>query len=210
MAKKFIEYNIDGQPVPSVTTILKLLNNPGLTEWIIRVGSKRANQYRDSAANMGSLVHSCIEAVIGGQTPHYPQSEPKLEIIIDNFKQWSSRKVKRWIAMEKAGYNRTLKYAGTIDSIVESQTGKITLLDVKTSKRIRPEYYLQTTGYANFEWFEDCEIQPADIEQIWIVHLDPETLLWEEVCVPYPSIDLTNTWNSIVGAYPWWQKNMNS
>ncbi len=61
----------DGQRVPSVTTILGILNKPALLDWAWRCGCDGINYkaIRDNAADIGTLAHYMIMTYLRGEKP---------------------------------------------------------------------------------------------------------------------------------------------
>jgi len=204
VSKKHSAYLLaNGKPAPSVTTILSLLNKPALNDWRAALGKKRTEEITRLAADFGSAVHAGIEAVCSeGQVPHY--THPRLKAAIDNFQLWADKNVRRWIVFEKAVYHDDLGYAGTIDAIAELHSGKIVLVDFKTSKKIRWEYYLQTVAYARAQRIEDDCFDMSLLEGIIIVHLVHDTMTWEAVHVNN-SDDTWSLFCYLCALYPHWK-----
>lgn len=180
MAKKNNIYLIESKKVPSVTTILDVLSKPGLEIWYGKLGLSEANKQKNAAADFGSSVHSAIEAVYGDQTPHY--EDTKLATVVANFKTWCDKNIQEWITFEKAVFNDELKYAGTVDAYaILKGSKKLVLVDFKTSKKVRDEYYLQVAAYLNCNRIEDNAVDLSKVEGAIIVHLDHASLTWEAV-----------------------------
>jgi len=181
--------------VLSVTTAMKSLSKPFLVGWAAKMSAECAVEdheiigmwlkkgdiqsalkhikearYRDSGAkgDRGTIVHSAIEAYIGGKPvdPEAVQAQldekgvPKsmhkstfkmidgvMEFLFDHEPEifWSEATV----------YNREHGYAGTADIIGRFKIGKSRLpaiLDVKTSKDIYNETAMQLAAYARGEF----------------------------------------------------------
>ena len=64
-------YDIYGDKLPSVTTILQATQSPEkkriLSEWKQKVGEKKADEIRDTAAARGTVMHRIIEGYITGE-----------------------------------------------------------------------------------------------------------------------------------------------
>lgn len=180
MAKKYLKYLIDGKEVPSVTTILNELAKPGLEKWYGRLGLAEAERQKNEAAEFGSKVHAAIEAICHGQEPVL--FDEKFKTAINNFKKWAEANIEEWVLFEKAVYHDELLYAGTVDAFARLKgSNRLVLVDLKTSKKIRDEYYLQVIAYARATRIEDDLIDLSDVQGAIIVHLDPSTLTWEAV-----------------------------
>lgn len=155
--------------VPSVTTILKTLNKPNLTAWIVeqavlacvttprhpgeavdafikRVMSdeKIQDQERDAAAQRGRAVHEAIANAL-----MYQPYDKNLEIYVaPAVKEVRNLGRVIWVERNLAGEG----YAGRGDALTENDRN-ITLIDIKTGKTIPKkepwlEHRLQTSAYA--------------------------------------------------------------
>lgn len=183
--KKNNKYLINGKAVPSVTTVLNIINKPELIEWYGRLGLAAANKKKEEAAEFGSIVHTALESVCNGQTPSF--KDERVKTVVENFLAWEKRNIKRWITFEKAIFNDEHLYAGTIDAIAELKSGAIVLVDFKTSKRVWAEYYLQVAAYTNATRIEDNVFDLSKLEGAIILHLDHDSLTWEGL-----NVHLTN------------------
>lgn len=61
----------DGKRVPSVTTILGILNKPALLDWAWRMGCEGQDYkaVRDNAGDIGTLAHYLILCHLKGEKP---------------------------------------------------------------------------------------------------------------------------------------------
>jgi hypothetical protein len=204
MAKKHLKYTIEGKVVPSVTTILNELAKPGLEKWYGRIGLVEAEKQKTEASEFGSKVHSAIEAIYHGQDPY--MFDDRFKKVIENFKKWSEHNISEWLAFEKAIYHDELMYAGTIDAVARLKgANKLVLVDFKTSKKVREEYYLQVAAYVNATRMEDNAVNLKDLDGAIIVHLDHDTLLWEAVNVPLTE-ELFRVFKACLEIYQWRNK----
>ena len=64
-------FNSKNEPVPSVTTVLKILYKDGLLEWSNIIGRRGISytKFLEDRATFGSLVHELIESDIVGKDP---------------------------------------------------------------------------------------------------------------------------------------------
>ena len=51
----------EGNPYPSVTTVLKILSEEGIAKWRARVGEEEANRVSRIASTRGTQVHNILE-----------------------------------------------------------------------------------------------------------------------------------------------------
>ena len=173
------------RPVPGVTGILGVLARPALVNWAasqaaeyvaenlrpgvpldeveireLADGARMAHRRAQKrAATVGSVVHQWIEryvrARIAGRrlrpaVPENPQARRGVEAFLD----WVEGHRVRFYESERRLYSRRYGYAGTAD-LVAVVDDRLTLIDVKTSKGIYPEYELQLAAYwqaINEEW----------------------------------------------------------
>jgi hypothetical protein len=176
MAKKHLKYSIDDVGVPGVTTILQIIAKPELDAWINYVGLKKSQEIKQEAANRGTLIHEAVEPILAGKKAK--SVDPDTDKIVKNFAKWSKDNVEKWLCFEQAVYNKKELYAGTLDAIAKLKDGRIMLVDLKTSKKIREEYYLQLAAYYNCDSIENDCFDLSTLEGALILHLNND-LIWE-------------------------------
>jgi hypothetical protein len=143
-------FNKAGQEVPSVTTVLKILNKPSLINWANYLGFKRQNvdNVLKSSAEIGSFIHDLAESVIRGNYPVYkiPDEFDKnlIKIPYANFLNWYNKNALEPILIEK-GF-ATDNFGGTFD-FYGKLNGNNTLIDFKTSKNFYMSQFIQLSGY---------------------------------------------------------------
>ena len=149
-------YALDGNNLPSVTSILKATQSEedkaGIAAWKERVGHKEAERIKNEASNRGSLMHFFIEQYLTGKLNldllKETNKSKKMAIeIIDNGLKNKLSEI--WGAEATVFYPQ--KYAGTADCIGIYE-GKETILDFKQSNKPKKEqfvqdYFLQISGY---------------------------------------------------------------
>ncbi len=164
-ARRANMYFIDelDSPVPSVTTVLKVLAAPGLEFWKIRtavtaalsdptlsVEEAMAAIYvkRDTAGGEGSDAHRIIEniSLSGDQGIEY---KGKVGGYINAYRKFVKDVPHKILAAETVVYSKVHGYAGQIDAVIELPSGRRVLIDYKTSNQIVPEYHLQLAAYLN-------------------------------------------------------------
>ena len=164
-------YSVDGKKIPSVTTILSVINKPALINWSARMaidhvaeaiepgksydelqlqaifeGGKRAHHAKKvDAGNIGTFVHDWIEKYINGDNPGMPVNED-LQEAINNFLVWVKDFKVKFLLTEQPVYSREHEYAGILDFVCV--IGKEMFIgDIKTSSGIYPEHLMQTAAY---------------------------------------------------------------
>lgn len=190
-------YELGEERFPSVTTILsKGIPKPGLIKWagnmVARVAISDAELWmgmsddeayaylsgqpdakRNISANLGSVIHAAAEAYSKGEeyTPKTPISE-KARAYLNGFKRFVQDKKPKFLYTEAQVFNRTHRYAGTLDSIV--RIGRTNwLLDTKTGARVYPEVALQLAAYSHGEFIgiNGEEIPLPNIQKGAVLHL---------------------------------------
>jgi PD-(D/E)XK nuclease superfamily len=150
------EYRLkDGTLVPGVTTVLGVLDKPALSKWFWQCG-KDDIQWpipSDGTAGVGTIAHYKIHCWLTGSQPEYdpkwtPEHIEMAEKPFDQFKKHYVTQCGRHapIFTEYSMVHETLRYGGTPDLLVQTDKG-VELWDIKTSKAIYEEYYLQLAGY---------------------------------------------------------------
>src|SRR3990167_6216175 len=185
-------YDWRGERYWSVTTIMgRGVPKPALLPWGIKMVAKGAADladtlpalvhkdreaavkmlkalpyaHRDRAANLGTLVHATIEAHRLGK----PTPPPPADVAghMRGFERFLVDFEPDYLATEAPVFNRTQKYAGTLDAIVRLKLPMSDgygdyILDAKSGKNIYPEIGLQLAAYryAEFIGLPDGDEQP--------------------------------------------------
>ena len=150
-------YEINGEKLPSVTTILGATRSAEseakLSEWRRKLGEKKADEVRDNAAARGTIMHRILEGYIKGEG-HMDMSDLGQEAgimaqnIIDRglFKPLTEV----W-GLEMPLYYPGL-YAGASD-VVGIYEGRESIIDFKQSNKFKKrewidDYFIQCAAYA--------------------------------------------------------------
>ena len=161
----------DGQPLPSVTTVLDALKDKtALFEWRKRVGNEEADRIMRLATGIGTQVHLHLEKHIleevrpNGSNLIHQMARELSEIVIDN----GLSKVDEVWGTEVPLYYPGL-YAGTTDCVGVYE-GKPAIIDFKTTRKPKKrewidDYFLQGAAYAEAH----NEIYGTDIKTIVIM-----------------------------------------
>jgi predicted RecB family nuclease len=143
--------NTDKIEVPSVTTVLKILNKPFLQKWANIMGFKRKKieDILESSSIVGTMVHQIIEAYMLQKFYVFiPTAKHLREVAmahLNSFIEWQrTHSNVTPIFMEK--HLSSQKFGGTID-FYGMVDGKHTILDFKTSKQPYSSYFLQLAAY---------------------------------------------------------------
>jgi hypothetical protein len=161
--------------LPSVTTILKILNKPALIQWGVNLALSKIralwmeapagewdwdaaikeakSEHRtvlDEAADLGSQMHKLIQDFLAGR--YVPYGEPldipsSLEKAWSAWLSWLSTHNVKQICLEQEVYHKS-GFAGTLDfyGLID---GKRYVVDFKSSGAIWPEMAMQVAAYAH-------------------------------------------------------------
>jgi len=141
----------DGMRVPSVTTVLGILEKEGLHGWIARVTKDGQDwrSVRDAAADAGTLAHSFILAHLKGEKLNADEySNNTISQALNSFKSylsWETGKSIKPILVEQPLVTE-MGYGGTPDLYAEID-GVPSLVDFKTGKALYSEYEIQIAAY---------------------------------------------------------------
>lgn len=170
-------YTINGEIVPGVTSILRIINKPSLIQWAADMASKywRDNYTTvaensalyengrkayltksEAATDLGSLVHWATE--VYDRTGEVIEFEDEVAAgMLARYINWRLETGWKVLFIEQivASVNNTIcKYAGTIDRLFEMPNGKLAVIDFKTSKvsafsqkGVYEDYPLQNAAY---------------------------------------------------------------
>ena len=149
-------YEITGQKLPSVTTILSATQSPEkkakLEEWKNRVGTQQADRIRDVSAMRGTAMHTYLEGYILGQNhldlTSIGQEAGKMANVVI---QSGLKDLEEVWGSEVTLYYPGL-YAGATD-VVGIYDGKESIIDFKQTNRPKQrewigDYFVQLAAYA--------------------------------------------------------------
>lgn len=210
---------------PSVTTLLsKGLPKPALIRWagkfVAEGAVKQVDQWvdleddaaiawlaglpdrrRNSSANLGSVIHAAVESVALNREMK-PVSE-EAQGYVNQFMQFVQDFKPKFLLTECAVFNRTHRYAGTLD-IVARIGRDVWVLDTKTGNRVYSDVALQLTAYANAEFVGreggDEQALPR-IKRGGVLHLGPDSYslvpvrIDEEVFQAFLSVKDVHDWD---------------
>lgn len=162
-------FNANGEEVPSVTTILKILNKPFLQKWANVMGFKRQNieDILRESAEKGTLVHQIIESYLMGRryvwTTGRQNGKRAILYHLNSFINWKKTHIVVPEFMER--YCTSSRYGGTVD-FYGMVDGKATILDFKTSKKAYSSMFLQLGAYIKM-----LEEMGYKVEQVAIINI---------------------------------------
>lgn len=148
--------NSKGDKIPGVTTIIgRFKESGGLIRWAYNRGKDGLELYesRDKAAELGTIVHSMVEAYIncelwGDLTKELsPEDYESVISAFTAFQEWFESNKFKVIEQEVQLISELYQYGGTPDAIAEDSKGRIVLLDWKTSDGVYADYLYQLGAY---------------------------------------------------------------
>lgn len=129
--------------VPSATTVLSVIANPGLEAWRLRVGTLAANEKQTTSAARGTAVHKLLEDIVNNKTiskDHIYAKEGQ------SYVNWRTKHEPAECEAEVFLRSEDFGYAGTADLICRLD-GELWVIDFKTSRLISPTFGLQLRAY---------------------------------------------------------------
>lgn len=110
--------------------------------------------HRDRAADLGTYIHNAAEAYVLGKP--FPKWPPLVLPRMRAFEQFLHDYEPSYEAAEASVYNRTQRYAGTLDAILRIQ-GRRLIGDTKSGKGVYPEVGLQLAAYRYAEFIAGAD-----------------------------------------------------
>jgi ATP-dependent exoDNAse (exonuclease V) beta subunit len=138
--------NSKGEEVPSVTTVLKVINKPSLVGWANYMGfmHEKIDKVLNESANIGTDFHDMVSKYTTNEEitgEHYNDAIA----LFKSFVRWAKENEYKTIFAEKSLTSKL--FGGTIDSL-SHVNGELCMVDYKTSKNIYPSMFLQLAGYS--------------------------------------------------------------
>jgi hypothetical protein len=171
--------NTSGEIVPSITTILSIINKPELIHWANWLGfnKKSVKSQLDIAGTIGTHTHALIEEYTVHNRYAIDPVEalnPVERICVKNafasFLQFYNKVKHDWVFEQTEMQMSGKRYGGTLDALTRFK-GKRTIGDYKTSKAFYPSMFLQIAGYDLLLW----ETYGIEVEQYMVVLLDKKS-----------------------------------
>ena len=142
----------DGSIVAGVTTIINQLDKPALINWAWKLGKegKDWREERDSAGDVGTLVHEEVLRILSTNSSDETTCEPIVLNCIKKFMlMWYAEQMLRGFKLkliEEPLVSERLAFGGQLDIFARIE-GKNRLIDIKTSNGIYDSAWLQLAGY---------------------------------------------------------------
>ena len=207
-------YFLEGvdKPLVRVTGVISdVIAKPGLTFWIAKEAAKAAlenpfisiddaasasTKHRDKAGAQGTLVHKSIELMAeGGEICQEVADMPQIQA----YWKFMADMPHDILSSETTVYSEEMGYAGTLDRVARFATGRVVLLDFKTSKNVYPETAIQMSAY--LMGLEENKYEHK-IDGIAVVHLKKDGTYSFVEMDPCPEV-----FKSVLAIYNW-KKNV--
>lgn len=135
-------YEIDGKRYDRVTAVLGYFQTPELVDWKLKVGRAEATKTSKAALKVGTAVHKYAET---GKLPAKCGLDAKT--CVEAYNLWVAEHAPVARNRETTVRSERWGVAGTYDLLLADGT----LVDIKTSREIKPEYWVQLAAYALME-----------------------------------------------------------
>jgi hypothetical protein len=153
MLKAHQRYKLNGRIVPGVTTMLGILDKPGLLKWAWNCGRDGIDieKVRDHAGNIGTVAHALVEAWL--RKMRFDESDVAPNILSQalsvkrRFVEWWEENGLALEHSELQMVSPSMEVGGTADIIATRPNGRRILIDVKTGKAVYREAHLQVAAY---------------------------------------------------------------
>jgi len=202
--KPYHAYYANGEKVPSVTTILKVVSKgDALTWWAVNqtvdyfrsqlqgeISSETLEEIfkaakfawkakKEEAAGIGTIAHQWLEKHLRGETPDELPANEAAANSVRAALDWLSQHHHEPVAIESRIYSKKFFYAGTLDYLSRVD-GDLCVCDWKTSTGLWPEYFFQTAAYVHAHEEESGQ----KIDGRWLLRIDKVTGQFEELFLP--------------------------
>lgn len=206
-------YNKKGDEIPSVTTVMKLLNKPELVKWSNFMGlvcKKNIDDILDISSKVGSLTHYIIERhnkhkIINFNILNdYPLNIQKaVDKTIKGFKLFLKDYKPKSIKSEYRIKNNI--FGGTIDNVAMIKDEKF-IIDYKTSKQVYPSMFIQLAAYNKLL----REEKQMKIDKVAILVLNKKKIEYNfyQMKVPYLEKYYEPIFDLLLKLYYLWNENL--
>lgn len=144
-------YHVPGDIfLPSITTVMSIVNRDSIAEWRKSVGDEEANRISRNASGRGTAVHTLCENYLKNK-PLDSGTRPDAVSLFKSIKKQLNL-INKIQYQETGLYSTKLGVAGTVDCIAEYE-GVLSVIDFKTASKPKKEeyienYFMQATAYA--------------------------------------------------------------
>lgn len=187
-------YTFDGVEYPTVTTILGVIAKPALVGWAAKTVAKEAARkaaageevdeatlaglpfkVRDAKSEVGSSVHSVLEAYALGQKVMMGVLPGEVVPYAEGLIGWLESYQPKITHSETTVFRKEPRYAGTFDALMELG-GQSVLVDVKTGKAVYKEVALQLAAYRHADFIgraDGTTLPMPPVDRLGVLHVTP-------------------------------------
>lgn len=174
-------YSNSREDLPGVTTVLNVLDKPGLPKWANNLGLQGidSNRFLSETAEIGSLTHEMVLAYFSKKpydaSDYSTNQVKKAKKALTLFHKWVEVYNPKPILVEKPLVSHRFGYGGTIDLYATLTIGGQVfheLCDFKTGSGPWPTHFAQLAAYQNLllengYFCDNCRLVriPADFEE---------------------------------------------
>lgn len=154
--------------LPSMTTLLRCLDDGGIKQWENRVGKEEADRIKTEASVRGNSLHDLNEKYLKNELTR-SDLKGQGKVLFNRVKPLLDT-INPVVATEIPLYNETLGYAGMVDCIAYID-GVLYIIDHKNSRRpinLKKQYARRKL----FKYFLQCVGYGLCVEQMY--HLKPK------------------------------------
>lgn len=138
-------YRSQGVAVPSVTTVLGVIEKRHLESWRARVGRQEADRVKSTALALGNRVHVLAHKLAWDLDVSV---EGEMELYALALKSFLKAHVAEPLFTERSFVSEAERVGGTPDLYCRMNDGALAVVDYKTSAQLSREHGLQTALYA--------------------------------------------------------------
>lgn len=147
-------YRVGDKLLPSVTTVLQVIDQPWLRDWEESIGAEAALEHVTAATDIGNIAHEAFDRInhyepLADVLRHAGEDERAIKMARSYYK-WFTTHVEEVVASEYTCYtHRDTGFAGTIDSVLRLKgRERPTVVDYKTSNSAHPRHWgMQVAAY---------------------------------------------------------------
>jgi len=142
----------NGTIVPSVTTVLGILDKPGLPHWAWELGQQGLDyrEVRDAAARVGTIAHYLIACRLKGEKADVSEFSPdevdKAEVCLKKYLRWEKGHPLAPVMVETHMISEEYRFGGTPDLLAEIDN-EFVLVDFKSGGGVYDSMFYQLAGY---------------------------------------------------------------
>lgn len=127
-------YLVNGERLPSATTILGILDKPALLDWAARLAREGLNwrEVRDEAGDRGTNAHALVLDVVTGKRRNLASLPPDHRPYGMAAMSWVLRRGPKVIEAERMVASLKHGFSGRTDLLFEDVDGRLVLADHKT------------------------------------------------------------------------------